>query len=236
MHSFLMGLLLAAVMALTGCAATADFDSDAEAGLGTDGARLTQTLTRSAKRLCGLPSVSRLLEHATETEGGYWDFQTWIASSAAQAELSKLDVALQPFRTQSLGVAFDDVNQRAIVVVDPDRFDALELRLSRAIASAGVALQIHLQPGCNSRSALDEASSIINARSWHADAASATFATFLDPGSGRHVMTFDRWLSDAPTEVTSDAASPPAQASRRRRPAAPVNRVAHVSVPRAGAS
>jgi len=35
-------------------------------------------------------------------------------------------------------------------------------------------------------------------------------------------MTFDRWLSDAPTEVTSDAASPPAQASRRRRPAAPV--------------
>jgi hypothetical protein len=195
-----VGLVVGGAWALAGCGGSPDAEE-----LGSEAGELKNApppIEDGVGRLCGLPDTSGLLAHAVETPDGYWDYQEWIASATAQAQLPGLAAALRDFGETVLEPAFDHVNQRVVVAASRAELDRGVLRESLEAAQLG--LPLRLQEACHDVATLKAVEGALLERRWHPKAKDQRFASYLDSGRGAWVVTFDPDYDPTPGSAIAD--------------------------------
>ena len=123
------------------------------------------------------------LQSSGVTRAGHVELQDWIANERAQAELRKFRGRLESHREQLLGIYTDHLNQRLVVVVDPESGVDGQAAIESAVGGASTGFAVVVVLGCNSRSDL-----LATEAGLHDDAVAGLHrgaSTFgIDPASG----------------------------------------------------
>ncbi len=112
----------------------------------------TPPIARESDAMCGLPNKSALVQSAVETPEGHWDYQSWLASAATQAELPLLQEILSKHDDKLLGILADHEKQQVVIVVD--RSELQRGKLQAELEAADIALPLRMQPTCRPVKAL----------------------------------------------------------------------------------
>jgi hypothetical protein len=154
-------------------------------------------------------SGASLVQGARDADGLY-AYQSWLVSEGGQAVTQTL------LQTQStvlgipatarlsdklqhglIGYATDHVTHTLVAVVTPEFTGAQALGSALTTARNAIALTlptapgVRVQAGCYSAGALIEADSVMSRRTWHPDAAKASFAYALHADDSRFHVVFD---------------------------------------------
>lgn len=150
------------------------------------------------------------LDRGTRDADGIYPYQSWLVSDAGQAVASTLtqtqaavmgiaDTASMDTRLQRgfIGFATDHATHTMVAVVTPEYGNATGLGTALTTARNLVAQTqpaapgVRVQAGCFTAAQLIDAESVLRQRSWHPDAAVASYAYALRADDSRFHVTFD---------------------------------------------
>ena len=116
---------------------------------------------------------------------------SWLGRPMMQNRMARLNRKLEPFGRSMIGIAFDDMGKRVVVVFDPafSRYAEVQAALADAVAP----LQVSLRPGVHSLAEIAEAEKVLDAMDWHPRAKSIDLAWAAEPArSGFRVVIDER--------------------------------------------
>ncbi len=150
------------------------------------------------------------LDRGARDADGIYGYQSWLVADSGQAVARTLmqtqnsvmgipDTASADLRLQRgfIGYATDHATHTMVAVVTPEYANAAALSAALTSARDKVAKTqpdapgVRVQPGCFTADQLIAAETVLRQRSWHPDAAAASYAYALRADDSRFHVTFD---------------------------------------------
>lgn len=146
------------------------------------------------------------LDHGPRDADGLYPFQTWLTTNATRG----VQQAMEQTRRTIMGIADDaplaDQLQHGLIGYAPDNAARTMVTVVTADYTAPAGLTTpgdRVQKGCFSASQLIEADSVLRQRTWHPDAAQASFAYALRGEDSKFHVTFDARYPAAADALTA---------------------------------